>query len=212
MATGQEIADRIKRRLARTRATGIDDTILEELKQAQTDLENGATMPWFLLQRFEQVTPQAADTELLTELPPTDFLRLYQDLGVFMIDSDGKRQPCVREDYDMWIQKTSSTSFSTPWYTVLDAGQIFVRPAPTVTRTFGMWYYRRDTTLTLGTDNDFTVELTGLILSMAGEAVALGIESPRTPWFTQQIPIHRKAFIARNTAMEEANRERIMGD
>ena len=152
------------------------------------------------------------DTELLTELPPANFLKMYQDLGVFMVDDDGKRQPCVREDYDMWIQKTKNTSFDTPWYVVLDGHKIHVRPAPTVARTFGMWYYKRDTTLTLPTSNNFTVEVENLMTAMAGEAIGLGIESPRTPWFTQQILVQRKAFIARNTSMEEANRERIMGD
>jgi len=210
MSTGQEIADEIKQITARTRAPGVDAILLRMINGAIRQAERKATMFWFTLTEANGTTP--ADTGTLTGLPPADFLKQDHTSGLTMVDDEGVKQPCAKDDRDIVLRKTGLSSFGTPFYS-LDNEIITIRPLLTVSRVFHMMYHQSVTPLaTLAANNAWTDNADEWLIGAAGERYAVSISSPKVQYFTALKTEMWQDLQRFNTARMEAARARVLGD
>jgi len=210
MADADKIISRVKRRLGRTRADN-DIEILDEMEAFQDFIEQGPTMPWFLLENFDQTTPQAAGVEILTELVPADFLREFRAYGLYVYDDEGKKKACKKEDYEFVMAQTTMSGQNTPYYALL-GDEILIRPTYDEEKTYGMWYYKSEDAVAAGESNGYTENLSEYMISWVAHQIGLGIESPKIQQLAQQGTVAHKRFISNTIAREEANVRRVMGD
>lgn len=110
MTRDQAVA-RIKRQLAFKQT--LDTEIVEELQDAQIDLEQRPTKPWFLLS--EQSTTLTEINEDRVLVPP-DFLEEHEEGALEFVPADTTRKPIrlVKEDWDLLKTNYADTAPGEP--------------------------------------------------------------------------------------------------
>ena len=204
---GNEVADIIKRRLGRSRAANIDTDILAEINHACRFYENKPTRFWFQLKTSALIDANGGN---IPGLPPDDFLAEWEDGALFVI-LNGKGVECPKDDPYIVKQKTEVAWNGAPYY-YIHGNKITYKPTNYVQSFFLIYYGKSAQLATLDDTNYWIQNAEDLIIGTAGEAIAVGINSPRLPHFQT---MRQEAWIDLrriNVARQETNIVRTMGD
>lgn len=159
--------------------------ILRALRDAQTLLEQGQTMPWWLLAPGQTLVG-TADVATVT-LPP-EFLRFDDEAAI--VYSDASLTPASYEvelyDYADWAALGRDPTTGTPESghgrrLALVGKTLYVGPTPTVAFTLTASWYEAAADLADVGDGDSNAWLTNgpmILIGLAGAAVAADLEYP----------------------------------
>lgn len=219
---------RVKRRIARRKAS-ITADFLDEMQSAQRELEIGQTLPSILDTTTAAIETPAAKT-FVTDLPPADYLKLYDDQGLFYFREDPVANPKAGEfhakrlDTRNQLVSKRNASFgvtggpqpSTIYYVIYkDAGtwKVEFTPEQSISIWFGMRYYAKQDILTGTNNNDWTLEWGDLISSMAGLALAMSYRDKNAiEYFSQMEQKYRRQMIGRTESELFDDVDLVMGD
>jgi len=206
--TRDEAVDIIKGRLARSGNTAMDDYVIGELKLAQTTLEEGATLPWFLLTELSSYVGTIGEERVPV---PDDFLMECEEGSLWIVQDDGTSKGLPKDDYAALLAaySTAGTPIS---YALL--GEYFrVLPVPTAVETYKRIYYGAATALTTNIENVWLKHSPKLMIGIAGEAVARYVRDfNAVGLFKQDASDAWNALVMKNEARLHSNREYMMGD
>lgn len=204
-----EIATLLKTRLGRMYDPGFDTKVLQEMNQMFRRYERKPAKFWFQVTTSD-VEVLATGLDTLITLPPEGFLKELEDSGLEMLVGD-QWQPCVKDDYEIVMKKEGVSFWQTPFYCLM--GDAFIlRPVLDRELSFRLHYYAAAPQLsTLDESNYWVEEAEDLVLGAVGEALAVGIQSPRLQFFQQLRMEAWKDLLHTNTARTEAATVRVMG-
>lgn len=159
---------------------GSDTTIIRALQTAQRDLEQGKTLPNFLLE-FDASITVTADDPLVTL--PTGFLRLHDDYDMYYVNSDLARVFLPRRNYTEAYQayvasgeEDDSAAVSDSAYPKVvvyrNSAQAVLIPTPTVSFTAKLTYYKAAALLDSDIENAWLANSANYLIGMAGLHVA----------------------------------------
>jgi len=204
---GTEIASIVKRRLGRSRAANIDGDILEEINHACRFYENKPTKFWFQLAQTGLIATNGGG---IPGIPAADFLAEYEDGSLFVTLNDIPTE-CWKDDPYIVKNKTELAWNGAPFY-YIQGENLYYKPLNKL-QDFFMYYYKKAVPLvTLADTNVWIENAEDLIIGTVGEAIAIGINSPRLPHFQT---LRQEAWIDLrriNVARQETNIVRTMGD
>jgi hypothetical protein len=157
-----------------------DSAIVAALKQVQRDLEQGQTLPNWLL-AFDQ--PIAVTANVATATFPTGFLRVHEDYPMYYLNSDGakvfvpKRQNV--EAYTALVASgdangtVADTTSPYPAVFVQDTKtRLTLLPTPTVSFTLYLTAYKAAAVLDTDTENAWLANAPNYLIGLAGLQVA----------------------------------------
>lgn len=219
MATIDDLITRIGRRLRRkiTSGTNLHTEVLDELTNAQNQLEEGATVPWFL--NTTEVVAKGANAstiDMQADLTST-FIRLQDDEPVKYVDPTGAAVEDIflpaQSEILILLQRYPGTG-DVPKEWALDGQNIVVRPKPTQGISYNIRYVRKDPTLpAAGATTLWSLHYAALLMNMAGREIAWTLrDNDATQRFETDLGIARTEFIRSLLARENAGQVHEMGD
>lgn len=161
-------------RLGRRSDTTLQGSVIDELRQAQRQLENGRFLPWFLLTR-DNTTPVYAGTQAYSSGSWDWFIRECDEAPPVLIDAEGNRVKLIKGVHSVLADKYANASQGTPKYYSLLKQTIYLWPTPAENYTFEFWFYQRQREIAIGgivATNAWLVNASDWLLNVAGEAVA----------------------------------------
>ncbi len=179
--TRDEAVAEIKRQMAFR--TTLDSTIVTQLQIAQTQLESGDPLPWFMKTTGTLTT--TADTPVVSISSLTGFLRLQEDRPlVYIPDDDTEFEVDLKQDTLQNLRKNYRLSdgsvfdnggFSTgePEAYALEGDSLYVYPIPDAsTYDILVPYYTADTSLSTNVENNWLKFFPFLLMGIAGKMIA----------------------------------------
>ena len=186
MSTYSECETRVKRRLGR-RGMNITTEFLDEMQIAQEELERMGALPKWL----KKTTPNETtleDAVILVNLPPSDFIRVYDDQALVFDDIDGVEKLAVRLDTrnQLISKKNAGISGGIFWFQV---SKTIIEIAPALPRdtVFRLTYYAKDTVLDGGNENLWVAEAPELISGVAGYNLSCWLRDDRGKQYFQEL-------------------------
>lgn len=158
--------------------TDLTDTIVTNIKAAQSLLELGPTKPWFLLSE-ESETTTSADSHRVQL--PTDFLCEAEDAALIYRPDDTTEEEVIlgKRDYDVLLKdypRTYETDDERePRYYCIRGDYFLIFPLPDVEYTLRMVYYKKDEVLDSDIENQWLKHVPILMAGMAGKLLAPGL-------------------------------------
>lgn len=161
----------------------LDAEIVTQMRFQQEEiLEQGATLPWFLLSAVASLAT-VADTETIAL--PSDFLLEYEEAALWFFDT-------TQVDDEQWVvmsktfideTKTSATATWTdsdvkPTYSIVNK-LIYLSPIPDAVFALRIIYYAQDTQLTSNITNLWLTHAADLLIAKTGLALAEDIENDK---------------------------------
>lgn len=213
MSTYAELEARVKRRLGRKGMT-ITADFLDEMKAAQIKLEKSGALPKFLRTTTGDLTT-VAGLVILTGIPPTNYIRAYDDQALVFDDTDSAEQRAKRLDTrNQLISKKNAgiTEGQIFWYEASKT-EIEIAPELSVDTVFRLTYYAKDTVLTGGNENLWTANEGELIMAMAGEQLSVWLRDDRALKYYQTLAAtERRRMVNQIESDEWADTDLVMGD
>lgn len=157
-----------------------DATIIRALQTAQRDLEQGKSLPnWLLV--FDAAITVTANTPSITL--PTGFLRLHDDYDMYYVNSDSARVFIPRRNYTEAYQTyvasgeedDSAVTSDSDYPKVIvykNRTQGILIPTPTTSFTAYLTYYKAADVLTTDIENAWLANSANYLIGMAGLHVA----------------------------------------
>lgn len=219
MATGQQIVDRIKRRLSRKSDIILPTDILDEANAAMETLESKPTLPKFLSSAQNMTGTGSHSTLDFATL--TGFLRLA-DLGLWVNNptiaaiAEPLTQLTQDNDYQVLISRALGTGDATALperYAML--GRVAqLRPRQIVDRAYVVFCYQRDPiALTLGNSNLWSTNAPGLLTAYAGIRISRYLRDKEAlQLFIADRNEAMADFLRSENAADDAAQEYVMGD
>lgn len=178
MASIDELVSRIKVRLSRQQDSGIDARIRVELAAAQESLEDGVTLPWFLLTQQSYTVAGAHEAFSLSNFP--GFIRIAEDdFGLRVEDLSRLDETLVRltkqDTYGQLLRYASGYADATvlPEHYCVLGNTIHIRLKQAVSRTYHLSYYQNDATVPIsGATTLWSANVPELLTAAAGVKVA----------------------------------------
>ena len=211
MSLYADLENRCKRRLGR-RGFNITNEFLDEMKAAQEKLEMSPQLPKILKKTTAPIsTPQDATT--LTSIPPTDFIRVYDDFGLLYVDDAGNEKGAKRLDTrQQLISKKNAGISGEIYYFVVSNAVIEIAPKLSRATLFTMTYYAKDVVLTGANENLWTGNFGELILGMAGTEIANWLRDDRALQYFQGLAqTERRRMVLQVEADEWGDTDLTMG-
>lgn len=199
--------------------TTINSQILQDLKNAQVELEGRGTLPYQLLKEASATTTSGEPRVAV----PDDFLKEYEESALYFVDSDGYFNALCKGFQDdnrtYWNRDYSGDDDTEgPKAYSLVAGYFFLYPTPSAAYTIRMYYYAKDSVLDSGgAANLWSTHYPELLMGMAGRnalmhsGVLLEEKQVALARFEQMAQEGMRRLIASNTAREVANMELSYG-
>jgi hypothetical protein len=188
----------------------LNDAIVRELKAAQTQLENGPLLPWFLLS--EEATASIALGQERIAIP-SDFLREPEEEGALWLFREGTAEPfeLAKAQYDK--ARYVYTGSEQPKVYAAIGGYFYLFPVPDRAYTLKLIYFAADTSLSTNIENKWLKYAPDLLCGQAGGVLATVLEkASASALFAAMAAGARDAISRANTARLEANRVRRMGE
>jgi hypothetical protein len=212
MSTYVELETRCKRRLGR-RGMTITTEFLDEMLSAQEKLEKSGALPkWLKTTSGDEVT--LATNTILTNLPPSDFIKVYDDQALAYYAEDGlteKRAIRLDTRNQLVSKKNAGISGEIFWY-LASRTEIEIAPALGRDTTFFLSYYAKETVLTGGNDNQWCTEEGELIMGMAGVELAIWLRDDRALQYYQNLAAtERRRMVNQVEADEWGDTDLTMG-
>lgn len=190
----------------------LDNLIISELKLAQSTLETGEFLPWFLLTEMEQTVTNVADYRVGL---PLDFLMECEETGLWYEDANGVRHDLEKKDLDQLTatyQTNSGVVTGPPERYALVGNYFYVFPQPDQAYTLKTIYYGMDQTLDTNIENKWLKWCPDLLMAMAGVNVAGFVGNDRAAaLFQARISSAEAQLIKQHEARANTNREYSMG-
>ncbi len=208
--TRDEAVTIIKGRLGRPSDTTIDTLILNEMKLAQTQAERDRILPWFLLTEISDASTTIDEQRLQV---PTDFLREFGEGALWHFNDSGNPvwSDMTKEELDYLRQRYSTASGAPVSYALV--GKYFrLFPTPDQVYTIKMLYYAQDEVLSTNIENQWLKEAPGILVSRTGAVIARYLNHPALIAFNADLLTAQNELVVQETARDEANRSRSMGD
>ena len=189
-----------------------DTAIIAALQQVQRDLEQGKTLPDWLVQ-YNIPLPVTAGSAV-TPLP-TGFLRLHEEYTTYYVNPvDGsqhylprKRAQEAREAYPTW-----ETTSGLPSVLVIQPPNVLLIPTPTQNLTLYMTCYVADQVLSSEMENLWLANAANYLVGLAGVMVAGDVrDSGAMSKFTMMAKSGAQAFMGNIVDDELMGRALIMG-
>lgn len=225
MATIDQIETRIGRRLRRKVGVGttLRTEIIDELVAAQVKLEEGPTLPWFLLVRKVK-TVAGVHSEVTLDTDFANFIRVWDggrglevlDPSVTDVDEEPYKVVPFDDDLTVVLQKQSGSvaeSITLPKIAFQEGDTIFVRQEQKIGRTYRLHAYWKDPTVpATGATTLWSTNFADLLMNMAGREMAWTLrDDAAEARFEKDLAIARSNFIRAVAARADAGQEHEMG-
>lgn len=157
--------------------TTLESSIVGAIQSVQRTLEEGLSLPDFLLE-FDATITVTADVEAITL--PSSFLRMHDQYDMYYIDpdDDGRVELPRRTEKEARAAYGSLESPVYPrvWVRRSNTSGLLI-PAPTVSATYYLTYYKAESVLSVGgtTENKWLDNRPDLIVGSAGLEVCTAI-------------------------------------
>lgn len=153
--------------------TNLATNIVSYMKLAQITLEQGPTLPWFLISEQNYITTVANEQRLVL---PTDFIREIDEARfVYIPDSaedDTSPVDLVKDDYDDLATQYKDAMAGPPEAYALIGKYFRIFPTPDDLYTIKMIYYKKDDTLDTNIENLWLANVPKLFMGLAGKDIA----------------------------------------
>lgn len=219
MSTYTVLESRVKRRLGR-RGMTITNEFLDEMIAAQELLEKMGALPKWLKTISANFTTPEGDI-ILTSLPPTNFIRVYDDQALEFVDVDGNFKRAIRLDTrNQLVSKRNAFSALSGqntveeniWWYLVSQTEIEITPTQTRDVDFRLTYYAAETILTGSNDNQWCTFEPDLISGMAGIELATWLRDDRAlQKFTSQAQTARRILVNQIESDEFGDVDLVMG-
>lgn len=225
MSTIDKVVVRIGRRLRRGVGIGtnLETEIIDELVHAQEKLEDGPTLPWFLLDRKTK-TVVGVHSEVTLDTDFVDFIRVWDGgRGLEVLDSsitsaDAEKFKIIPFDDDLTVvlQKQSGSvtnDITLPKIAFQEGDTIFIRQEQKIDRTYRLHAYWRDPTPpATGATTLWSKNFADLLMNMAGREIAWTLRDDASEArFEKDLNVARTQFIRAVAARADAGQEHEMG-
>jgi len=210
---------RIKYRLSRQQDASIDTRIVAELVAAQEALENGTTLPWFLLTQSSFEVVGAHDNFSILNFP--NFLRTAEDDFGFRVEDLTRTDETVlklqkQDTFEKMLQYRSGyadASTLPETYCVL-GNTIHVRLKQVVSRTYWLSYYRKDATVpAAGNSTLWSTNVPDLLAAEAGTMVAQYLRDREAIQLFAGLRSAKFAeMLRRNQALQDSDQNYVMDE
>ncbi len=201
-----------------------DDVIIAAIQDAQEQMETSwptEPLPWFLLSERSVSTSTDNDERLLV---PDDFIMEYEEDALWLQLPDGGEKLMCKYDSDDLRQMTSrwtdaqllsnQTSYKFHYALTGDYFRIFPTPPAGTTYDFKLLYYKRDTVLVSGSDeNKWLKYAPWVLIGSAGEETSMGLRDGQAyTHFQRKKSSAIEAITTFTISRSDANRRRAMGE
>lgn len=149
--------------------TDLETQIISALQEHQTFLEQGKTLPWFLLQEDQSLSITSGSQDVAL---PTDFLRVSEDTGIYYTDSDNERVDLVNRPEKEARQYYEDYDAGGPLAYVVRKDTIRVYPVPDDDYTLTWSYFKRADLLSTNIENAWLANAPYLLIAGAGILLA----------------------------------------
>lgn len=187
--------------------------IVAALQDAQLELEESPTLPWFLLTEVASI--QTVDEEERVALP-SDFLQEWEEdpLHYFstvagVSDADAWT-PLAKEDLE--YLRDNFEGSGAPQAYALDDSYFRIFPTPDAVYTLKNIYFKKDTTLETNVENLWLQHIPFLLIGIAGQQLGSGLRDKEAlAQFARWEVKHRALMVAKTEARRHTSRRYIMG-
>lgn len=186
--------------------------IVLALQRAQTKLEKGAVLPWFLQTEVASETTVSGEERVAI---PTDFLREWEEdpLWYFVVGTGGDDDAWTElAKEDLALARNKYPGSGPPKVYVLDVSYFRIFPTPDDTYTLKMIYYKTDVVLSTDVTNLWLTHLPYLMIGEAGRLFAPGLrDKDAVRQFLEWAAEGRREMLVENEARAHSSRRYVMG-
>jgi hypothetical protein len=184
----------------------LDDSIEDEMKLAQAELEAARSLPWFLLSEELYTTLAAGAT---SGTVPSDFLREHEDGALWLEDTTATPSTYTKlvkvSLDDLRTVEATGDSDESPAYYSLVGGNFYVAPPAATDKRLRILCYRRADTLTVDADTNVWLDNTPeVLISKTGMRMAQYLRS------TELYAMFQSQYMEAMQAMEHSTVARGM--
>lgn len=149
--------------------TGIETQVIAELQARQVLLERASELPWFLLTRKTNYAT-VANTQTVDLVG--GFLREFEDVPLYLVDSDGADQALDKDDFDVMHRSGNFLTPGQPTNYALIGDKFYLFPTPNGVYTLKSFYYAAAAELTSDIENAWLKYYPELLIADAGLQLA----------------------------------------
>lgn len=187
------------------------DEIVTALKNAQTKLERGAELPWFLLTEVSSISTTSGEERI--ELP-SDFIREAEEHALYYYDGSAddadKWRPLVKDGMEFLRSEYPGSGAPQAYAQVGTYDRIF--PTPDDTYTLKRIYFKAATVLSTNVENDWLKYYPFLIIGEAGRMISPSFrDKDGKATFDEWMAEGRATMIVDNEARMHTGRRYVMG-
>lgn len=198
--------------------TDLDTEIVTQMRFQQEEiLEQGATLPWFLISTVQSLTT-VASTETLAI--PSDFLLEVEEAALWFLDSGQSEGSQWRQMPKAFLDDIKTDEEATwadlilgaePAYALVNK-LFYFAPIPDAANTLRFIYYAQDTQLTSDITNLWLTHAADLLMARTGLAMAEDIENDKAALkFETRLQRADARLAAENEARTHTQIRYIMG-
>ena len=186
--------------------------IVLALQRAQTKLEMGAVLPWFLQSDIISIsTVNGTETVLL----PASFLREWEDdpLWYFVAGTGGDADAWTElAKEDLAFLRDKYPGEGAPIAYAISIDKFYIFPTPDAVYTLKLIYFKADTLLTTNVTNQWLTYLPYLMVGEAGRLFTPGLrDKDAVRQFQEWAAEGRREMLVENEARMNSSRRYVMG-
>lgn len=187
---------------------GLEAQLISELQLAQSRLEGGELMPWFL-ETSGTINTVANQNWVAV---PTGFIRETDDRGTWITGSDGEYSELKKDDYQWLKGAYAGQNPGKPLGYALVGAKLYLFPTPDAIYPIEFWYFSVDTVLSTNIENAWLKYSPDLLIGTAGIAMAGFLrDQGAIALFSGQESEARASVERENATRMVANRDLTMG-
>jgi hypothetical protein len=188
----------------------LDATIVQRLQEAQRNLEQGKSLPWFLIREDHTINLGAGNPSVAL---PADFLREVDYETMRWTESLGPRVNFVkRRIFDDALMSYAMAGATGPQVYALRETSLYFLPIPDKNYTLTWSYYHKGVTLEQNVENEWLAHAPELLIGFAGARIARDLRDEQAAeLFTAMYNEARTAFVAEMAIRETAREGSAMG-
>jgi hypothetical protein len=187
-----------------------DSAIVAALKQAQISLEEGKTLPSWLVV-YDEVVPVTAGTAVVAL--PTGFLRLHEEYPLYFVDADGKNVAVPKRNA-MEAESAYGDSDSDYAQVYVQRGRTAIELVPgfLADTTLYLTYYKAADVLDSDIENAWLANASNYLVGLAGVLVAGDLrDAGASQKFTTMAKMGAQSYLGAVVDEELSGRALIMG-
>lgn len=177
------------------------------LREAQEVLEAGVPLPWFLR---SELTPLTTAPNVSTIAKPIDFLREWDDDGLYIEANDGTLTSLHKDLLSHLRRRLPGVG--RPLAYAFDGFHFHLFPIPDAVYNLKLTYFAQDAALHVNIENEWLRHLPYLLIGMAGQTLAAAARDAQArAQFQTWEAEGRRALNFGSAALDAANMRYVMG-